>query len=241
MKDSIKYLCGSITVYLVMAACSGGSHSTYSGSGVSQNGGAFTGSGGVANLQPDAGMDPPAAVSGGGNAEPTGGTPSTIMDPVPNANAQVPLATVIDSGVVEVACIQVGSTTTTITSTSPTDGSVVYSTTSTTTYYQATIPDAAVSLGSVRYAFVEMVGPPVAPATDVCAGYATLANYTCTTQGTVPPASAGTFVPSIGQGTISVSCGGVLDSSTTFTGQAPTTSHADYRWQAARFSYGTAS
>lgn len=236
MREMLKYLSGGVIVYLVMAACTtvhstGGRRAgndmdaSVGGNVTGSNGGTGAGNGGT----------------GQSNAGTTQGTGGSIMDPVPNANAQPNGETITHAGVVDVACAQVGTTTTTITNTNPTDGSVVFSVTSTYTHYEAAITDAAVTLGSIRYAFVQLQGPPVTGTADACATYANQPNYTCTVQGSIPaPTGAPTFVPSIGEGKISVSCGYLSESTTTSAGQAPETTTSDTRWQSAKFSYGTA-
>lgn len=237
MREMLKYLSGGVIVYMVMAACTtvhttsgrrAGNDRDASVGDPTANGGTGAGNGGT----------------GQSNAGTTQGTGGSIMDPVPPAMAQTNGETIIHSGVVDVACVAIGSATTTITSTNPSDNSIAYTVTSTGTAYEAAINDTAVTLGAVRYAFVQMQGPPASASTggDICSSYANQPNITCTTQSTVPVTSsaAGTFVPSIGEGKISVSCGYLSESTTTIAGQAPETTTSDSRWQSAKFSYGTA-
>ncbi|HEX2879340.1 MAG TPA: hypothetical protein VHO25_07365 [Polyangiaceae bacterium] len=238
MREVVKYLSGGVIVYFVMAACSAGGSgggrragndldASVGGTVTGSNGGTGAGNGGT----------------GQGNAGTTPGTGgSFIVNPVPPAMAQPSGETLAHSGVVDVACAQVGTTTTTITNTNPNDGSIVFSVTSTYTHYEAAITDAAVTLSSIRYAFVQLQGPPVTGTTDACATYANQPNYTCTTQGSIPaPTGAPTFVPTIGEGRISVSCGYLSESTSTSAGQAPETTTVDTRQVSAKFSYGTAS
>jgi hypothetical protein len=238
MRETVKYLSGGVIVYLVMAACSAGGggggrragndmDAAVGGNVTSSNGGTGAGNGGTG--QSNAGTSPG-----------TGG--SFIVDPVPPAMAQTNGETITHSGVVDVACAQVGTTTSTITNTNPNDGSVIFSVTSTYTAYEAAITDSAVTLGSIRYAFVQLQGPPVTGTSDPCATYANQPNYTCTVQGSIPaPVGAPTFVPTIGEGRISVSCGYLSESTSTSAGQAPETTTVDTRSVSAKFSYGTAS
>jgi hypothetical protein len=240
MREVLKYLSGGVLVYLVMAACSA-SNSTGRGRRASNDMDASTG-GVTANVNPNGGT--PGAGNGGtgqGNAGSMQGNGGSMMDPVPNANAQTTNETITHSGVVDVACAQLGTTSATITQTNPSDNSVVYSVTTSYTYYEASITDTNVTLGAIRYAFVQMQGPPVVGNTDTCAAYAGQPNVTCTVEGSIPPTAAGTFVPSIGEGKISVSCGYLSQTTTTTAGQAPETTTSDTRWQSAKFSYGTAS
>jgi hypothetical protein len=234
MRETFKYLSGGVVVYLVMAACSAGSGGGGQGNdpngalggNVANNGGTGVGNGGTGQ-------------SNAGTTQSNGG--SSIMNPVPPAMAQPSGEDVTHSGVVDVACAQVGTTTSTITNTNPNDGSVIFSVTSTYTAYEAAITDSAVTLGAIRYAFVQLQGPPVTGTADPCATYANQPNYTCTVQGSIPaPVGAPTFVPTIGEGKISVSCGYLSESTSTSAGQAPETTTVDTRAVSARFSYGTA-
>jgi hypothetical protein len=238
MREVAKYLSGGVIVYFVMAACSAGGSgggrragndmdAAVGGNVTSSNGGTGAGNGGTG--QSNAGTSPG-----------TGG--SFIVDPVPPAMAQTNGETITHSGVVDVACAAVGTATTTITQTNPADNSVISTTTITGTGYEAAINDAAVTLGAIRYAFVQMQGPPASSSsTDICSVYANTPNVTCTSQSTIPPASQGAWMPNIGEGKISVSCGSLSETTTTVTGQAPSTTTTDTRWQSAKFSYGTAS
>jgi hypothetical protein len=236
MRETFKYLSGGVVVYLVMAACSaggGGGRQAGNDPNAPMGGNVTAGNGGT-------------GVSNGGTGQSNAGTQSTggsgIMNPVPNANAQPNGETITHSGVVDVACAEIGTTTSTITNTNPTDNSVVFSVTTTYTAYEAAITDSAVTLGAIRYAFVQLQGPPVVGTSDPCATYANQPNYTCSVQGSIPaPVGTPTFVPTIGEGRISVSCGYLSESTTTNAGQAPMTTTVDTRSVSAKFSYGTAS
>jgi hypothetical protein len=237
MREAIKYLSGGVIVYFVMAACSAG------GSGGGRRAGNDMDASVGGNITGNTGGT---GVGNGGtgqaNAGTTQGSGGSMMNPVPNANAQPNGETITHSGIVDVACVEIGSTTSTITNTNPNDNSVVFSVTSTYTAYEAAITDSAVTLGAIRYAFVQLQGPPVAGTSDPCATYANQPNYTCNVQGSIPaPTGAPTFVPTIGEGKISVSCGYLSESTQTNAGQAPTTTTVDTRQVSAKFSYGTAS
>jgi len=94
MRNAIHFLGGSITVYLLMAACSAGTKGHVapgpiaSQGGNSSHGGTIAANAGTSN--PNATGGDAVATSGkpaGGNA--TGGTIGDMMDPVPDANAAV--------------------------------------------------------------------------------------------------------------------------------------------------------